>query len=46
MSIDSNTGMLKWTFTEKESGDHSIEIKASDPDGSESAQRFNLTIAF
>ncbi len=46
MSIDSNTGMLKWSFTEKESGDHSIEIKASDPDGSESVQRFNLTIVF
>lgn len=46
MSLDSNTGMLKWTFTEKDSGDHSIEIKAADPDGAESAQRFNLTIAF
>lgn len=46
MSIDSNTGMLKWTFTEKDSGDHSIEIKASDPDGAESVQKFNLTIVF
>ena len=46
MSLDSNTGMLKWTFTEKDSGDHSIEIKASDPDGAESSQSFNLTITF
>ncbi len=46
MELDSNSGLLKWTFTEKESGDHSIEIKASDPDGAESAQKFNLTIAF
>ena len=46
MSIDSNTGMLKWTFTEKDSGDHAIEIKVSDPDGSEVKQSFNLTIAF
>ena len=46
MSLDSNTGMLKWTFTEKDSGDHAIEIKVSDPDGSEVKQSFNLTIAF
>lgn len=46
MSIDTNTGILKWTFTEKDSGDHAIEIKVSDPDGNEVKQSFNLTISF
>lgn len=46
MELEPNTGLLRWNFTEKDSGEHSIEIKASDPNGAESVQKFNLTIGF
>lgn len=46
MELNPNTGLLKWAFTEKDSGPHSIEIKAADKDGGASIQSFDLTIVF
>ncbi len=44
MSIDSKTGIITWDFDEKDTGEHNVEIIASDPEGAKSSQMLTLTI--
>ena len=46
MTIDSKTGLIKWTVSEKDIGTFPIEIKVSDPEGAEIIQTFNLALSF
>ncbi|MBI3594189.1 MAG: hypothetical protein HY200_04465 [Nitrospirae bacterium] len=46
MTIDSKTGLIKWAFTEKDAGNHPIEIKVSDPDGEGDSQSYMLPLSF
>jgi len=44
MTIDSQTGEIKWPITEKSSGDHVVEIAAQDPGGMKTIQKYTVTI--
>lgn len=46
MTIDSKTGLIKWTFTEKDAGNYPVEIKVSDPEGDGDIQSFLLPLSF
>ncbi len=46
MTIDPKSGLIKWAFTEKDAGNHPIEIKVSDPDGDGDVQSFMLPLSF
>jgi hypothetical protein len=44
MAIDSRSGVIQWSVTQKEAGTHSIEIVAADDDGAQAVQRYDLRI--
>ncbi len=46
MTIDQKTGLIKWVFTEKDAGNHPIEIRVSDPEGEGDIQSFMLPLSF
>ncbi len=46
MTINKETGSVRWEVSKVNRGDHLIEIEATDPDGAKSLQRFTLTIEF
>jgi putative Ig domain-containing protein len=45
MTIDSQTGEIKWPITEKSSGDHVVEIAVQDPGGLQTTQKYTITIS-
>jgi len=46
MVINKEIGLIKWEVSKADSGDHLIEIEATDPEGAKSLQRYTLTIKF
>ena len=44
MTIDEQTGLIKWDLTDATPGMHTIAIIVSDPDGAEAAQEYTLTL--
>lgn len=44
MAIDSRTGVITWTVGRQQSGSHSIEVSAGDPQGAKAFQRYTLSI--
>ena len=46
MTINKETGLIRWEVSKGDRGDHLIEIEATDPDGAKSIQRYTLTIEF
>jgi hypothetical protein len=44
MEIDSKMGLIRWEVTNKDKGNHPVEIEVSDPEGAKSFQRFTLTV--
>ncbi len=46
MTINKETGLIRWEVSKGDRGDHPIEIEAADPDGAKSLQRLTLTIEF
>lgn len=44
MTINEETGLIKWDLTEATPGDHTIAIIVSDPDGAEAAQEYTMTL--
>jgi hypothetical protein len=46
MEINKDTGLIQWGIRTGDKGTHTIEIEASDSDGSKCYQRYNLTIEF
>jgi hypothetical protein len=46
MSIDKETGLLRWEIRKGDQRTHPIEIEASDSEGAKSIQRFTLSIEF
>jgi hypothetical protein len=46
MTINRETGLIRWEVSKGDRGDHLIEIEATDPDGAKSLQRYTLTIEF
>ena len=46
MEINKDTGLIRWEIRNEDKGTHTIEIEASDSNGSKCYQRYNLTIEF
>ena len=44
MRINKETGLIQWEVPEGDSGDHLIEIEATDSEGAKSFQRYTLTV--
>lgn len=45
MTIDPGTGAIAWTPAPEQEGTFTVDVKVSDPHGSASAQRFELTVS-
>ena len=46
MTIDKNSGLVRWDIRKENKGTHTVEIEASDSDGARSLQRYTLTVDF
>ncbi len=46
MVINKEIGLIQWEVSRADSGDHLIEIEATDPEGAKSLQGYTLTIQF
>jgi hypothetical protein len=46
MEIDKNTGLIRWEIRKEDKGTHSIEIEASDNEGSKTIQKYTLIVDF
>jgi hypothetical protein len=44
MTIEKETGFIRWAIQSKDRGTHSIEIEASDQEGAKCFQRFVLNV--
>ncbi len=44
MTIEAQTGQIRWNLAEKEAGDYRIRIKAVDEEGREAFQEFSLSL--
>jgi hypothetical protein len=45
MTIDSETGELRWVYGVNDFGEHDVTVRAVDPSGAFDEQSFRLTIA-
>ena len=45
MTIDLNTGLIEWSLVDAISGEHTIAILVSDPEGAKGAQEYRLTLS-
>ena len=46
MTIDKETGLIRWEIRKEDRGAHSIEVEASDNSGGRSIQRYTLTVEY
>ncbi len=46
MTIDRETGLIRWEIQKEDKGTHSIEIEVSDNSGGRSIQRYTLTVEY
>lgn len=46
MTIDKETGLIRWEIRKEDRGTHSIEVEASDNSGGRSIQRYTLTVEY
>jgi len=44
LAIDASTGLVSWTPTETQVGDHAVQLAVADPDGLTATQDFNVTV--
>ncbi|HEV2706799.1 MAG TPA: RHS repeat-associated core domain-containing protein [Pyrinomonadaceae bacterium] len=44
MSINPTTGLINWPVTSREAGDHSVTVRAQDPQGAFDTQSYTLSI--
>jgi hypothetical protein len=46
MTIDKETGLIRWEIRKDDKGTYPIEVEASDNEGAKSVQRYTLTVDF
>lgn len=46
LTIDNNTGLIQWTPTDSNLGDHTIRVRVTDPTGAFDTQEYTISVIF